>query len=374
MSRLLRSCLNVRNRMLFIVCCLTFVTFGSGCRNCSERMCNAIRMLRTQCVVMSNACCEFPDSEGCGPELNARFAGMMALINTADIACRESNLDDLRDVWSELKRLVPINILRSLCLIYLDLDDWLARECHRYVNSTALLSPEDTMEVDIGLQEIPMHSLHRFVAGELTGSAADRSADRTFLITPGSEVRADTWMGASRLEATGVLAMREFMPTIGGALHSTPTRFSLDLIDTVSRVSVSLELSPDHEGLVLIDDTGHGMLGLPVVVDVRSTDDPDWSLEGFADVAWIELPISIDHRSMQLGGSGTLSGLDIAPVDPTLRRLLETAEDDVPPGPLAQYDPCALRIGPNGAPWPLRTLDWYWQITTTHPECFGTEG
>ena len=192
-----RFIVRFRRPLLLSLVGLAYLMTAFGCRNCSERMCNAIRMLRTQCVVMSNNCCDYPDTEGCGPELGARFTDMLSLVNSADIACRESNLDELRGIWDDVRRVVPLNLLRALCLVYLDLDEWLAGECHPYVNSSAVLSDSDAVRIEIAMLEVPTRGPASFQLGGSRREAPSRELQdapggRTFVVPPGSTVHADT--------------------------------------------------------------------------------------------------------------------------------------------------------------------------------------
>jgi hypothetical protein len=350
------------------------ILLAGGCRNCPERFCKAVKLLREQAVNLSDRCCAYPESEGCGAELFTRFNKMLALVQVADDACHEGNLDLLKEIWGEFKQIVPANLILLFCETYHDLDRWLADECRPYFNSIVVLGTEESIDLDIQLIEVTVIGLPGLGSdpeGSTDPSPPVVPGERVFVVAPGSNALAETWIGSADLGVSGVFGMSTLDQNEHGYLEGAPTQLSFDFIDAERGVIGSIELARGvAQNIVLIDAQGVGMLGVTVSVDVHAIDDPGFSLEGFIETVWIELPIELRKQGARLGGGGPIAGLDLAPVHPETRARLETAHENVPPEPEAQVDPCGLEVGPDDRAWYQRSVTWYWRITQMFPECF----
>ena len=361
--------------MVLLAGLLFVVVFAGACRNCPDRFCKAVRLLREQAVNLSDRCCLFPDSEGCGAALFRQFNDGLALVQVADDACHAGNLDLLKETWREFKDLVPANLILLFCEHYQDLDAWLEEDCRPYINTGMILGTEDTVDLDIHLVAMPGGTPRAVpvpgLPGDVPAEGPSEAGERTFLVTPGSHAMLDTAFGTANLGVSGSLSFGALTSTADGFDRAAITRARLDVIDVEAGIVGHLELDPDEgEGLILLDESGRGLLGMSVDVRLEAIDDPTFSLEGFIDRAWIELPVSLHPKRMHLGGDGPLSGLDVAPVHPEIRARLEVDHDDVPPEPSAQVDPCATEFGPDGRAWYQRSITWYWRVTRMFPECF----
>ena len=349
--------------------------FMGGCRNCEERLCLTVKILREKSVNLSDECCRHPESEGCGPVMYKRFNRMLDLILVADDACHAGNLDVLKEVWQEFKDIVPPSWILLLCEQYQDLDEWLENDCRPYYNSAVVLGMDDLIDFDIQLIEVTGTGFLK-LSSALQGSTNQAPSDaamgaRSFVVTPGSSILAETWAGSADLGVSGIFAMSDFQVNDAGFLEGTPTQLSFDFIDAENGVAGSIELDQGAgQSVVLVDVHGVGILGAAVSVDIHAIDDPDFSLEGHVDTAWIEIPVALRKRGIQLGGVGPVSGFDVTPIHSETQACLETEEEDVPVAPDAQLDPCDAVEGPNGEDWYKRSNDWYWRITSMFPQCF----
>ena len=343
-----------------------------GCRNCEEKFCNGIRFVRDAGVSLANSCCRDPEAPGC-QDLPDRLLSMRALVLAADDACHDGNLDLLKDIWGEFKTLIPGGLILLLCDEYRDLDRWIEADCRPYVNSFSPLSVRDSVDVDIALIEVPTA---RVLSPRPDSPGAVERGGRTLMIAPGSSIVADTWLGSSVFEVHGSFSIGPLVENEHGFRQATPARFTLDFHDEENDLAGSMALAPfAADPILLVDGHGEGLLGVAVDVTMHSIQEEiPWSAEGFVETLWLELPVSIGKGGIRMDTAGPVPALDMIPIDPAQRALMETSADEVPPGPDAQYDPCDTMESPNGTPWSLQALDWYWLITNSHPECFEMEG
>ena len=350
-----------------------------GCRDCDERLCHTVKILQQKAVNLSDECCQNPESERC-TNLYERFDRMLELILVADDACHAGNIEILKGVWHEFKELVPPNWILLLCDEYRDLDQWIENECRPYYNSAVVLGLEDSIDVDVHLVEVSESQSSKLGAawqghGGLPSDA--NSAGRNFIVAPGSHTSAETWAGSADFGVSGTFAMSSLEMNDAGYLQATATQLAFDFIDAESGVAGSIVLDRSlGESIVLVDTRGVGVLGAAVLLDVYAIDDPELSLSGYVDTAWIEIPVVLRKRGIQLGGVGPISGFDFAPIHPDTNARLASAEDGVPVlGPEHdEVDPCAPISPPEGEdqqqPWPARSVQWYTRIMNMYPQCF----
>ena len=175
---------------------------AGGCRNCPERFCKAVKIVREQGVALSDMCCEHPESEWCGTNLYERLDMMLDLLLAADDACHAGNLNLLKDIWREFKQIVPPSLIFFFCETYHDLDQWMENECRPYFNSVVVLGTEDSIDLDIQLIEVTASGLPK-VNPDLEGATDSLHpvvpGERVFVVAPGSSTLAETWIGSAEL-------------------------------------------------------------------------------------------------------------------------------------------------------------------------------
>ena len=357
---------------------LGFLIVSGGCRNCEEKFCNGIRFVRDAGVSLANTCCRNPEAPGC-TDLADRLVAMRALVLAADDACHDGNLELLENIWEDFKELVPAGLMLLLCDGHHDLERWMEDGCHPRVNTVVPVLVQDTIDLDIDLIEVSSGLRHSDIMVGEGGSGSPTAASswgggiRSFIIAPGSTVMVESWLGDVTFSVTGTVAISSLMPNSFGFLESVPLLFSLQLHDTENNIigNIALDLE-SADPIAVVDEGGTGILGLPLAVDLHSIQEEiDWSSQGLFETVWMELPFMIAKHGAGIDTEGSVQILDVCPVDPVQRVMLESEAQDIPPLPEVMIDPCDTMDSPNGTPWSYQALDWYWLITNSHPECFG---
>ena len=354
---------------LSVVAIVGVVCALGGCRNCDDRLCLTVKLLREKAVNYSDRCCTNPAASECGPEVYDRFNDMLDLILNADDACHAGNIDALKGIWEEFKELLPDNWILLLCDHYRDLDQWIQDACHPYYNSAVVFSQHDSFDINIQLAE---NANERHAKQRTPFAPSDPEVvGRHFVVEPGSTLYAETWAGVTNAVVTGSFTMTDLVATDYGGWESVVHALEFDLIDVEGGMVGTLQLDQSAgRSVVVVNEAGSGRLGVAVSLRYRSLEHPDLSLDGHVDTAWIELPIQVDKSGVRLGGVDPLSGFDIAPIHPETAACLYSNPDDVPVFVDAATDPCDMEVGPNGELWFKRSSDWYWRVTTMFPDCF----
>lgn len=340
----------------------------AACRNCNERFCKAARILRVQGMTMSDGCCEFPEDPGCDLDLYSDFSNMTWLLHKAFVACDDDNIDTLKDVWREVKDIIPMGIILPWCHEIVLLDQWFRDLCNPFINSNLPAYIDDEFVFDLSL-----HKLQDAVQDRPQGQFANENTQMTFAVVPGSMVSASTWMGDAQFSVTGILAISALRLNENGEQQGTATQVDLDLIDSKNGVigAVTLATHVDAKPLVLLDANGSGMIGMPVSIDVFWSSDPDgWNADGLLDVIWIELPISIDGNRASIVSDGPLAVFDLAPVDPAFIARFDTSDGNALAVPDSNIDPCDVILDANNMQYYRRTWEWSKRIKEAFPECF----
>lgn len=306
-----------------------------GCEvDCNERYCDFVRAGAAGIFAWEYDCCLNPDSAAC-EDRGLRYERIALNAPLMRMACQDGNWERLRELWDEIRGLVPVMPLRIIVRDFCGFDV-LAGE-----NVSTPFGPADSMIVDLGLEwDSPLAEPSALAGRPTVGVAPTRAPDPIVCrITEGSTVgiaRA-TGRGSARsmsFSAHGHLELVSSVAPVDGSgtgddldpwcRRMDVMAFQLDLQGSYG--DLRLDLDPDFVGNALwFTAEDAGVLG--VAVEVSGELDPRWGGVGWWQVApaWLELPVSrgADGR-WRIGDGRALDALDVWPVAGPLKDYLRS--------------------------------------------------
>lgn len=307
----------------------------TGCMDCNQHYCSAIRKVGFDIFWIEKACCIDPERRFC-EQMVPLIPNMTSAAVEMKIACDQENWNRMRDIWGEIRRLgMPIPFVAYYEDLFCD------EETKKGLNSHPFFMPSDIFRLPGVFAAVGEPEPIVVMPGAIESPWMDQTHGRRnlveapevlweteYILEPGAALIARTWLGEEEFAASGSLAIARNAPhqELWCEL-SKPTRMRIDLVGTWVAGSIELDASGPFNALKLEAD-GRGVLCGLVHMDLYLRDDPSISLEGLFEEAWLELPVSFEGDRITLMPDGAIDSLSLFPLVPEIAELLPGFSSD----------------------------------------------